>query len=242
MFIFLIPAIVCILLCINYIKQCNVLLPPLACQELMFSFLCVCFPPPPGLVSHSDLDDRAIEALKEFNEEGALQVLLQFKDSDLSHVQVCTSWRLIGWLNDLLCTSSYPHIACRIVFETTKCYVITSWLHSNSFEPLLVLFVGCWITTANPHFIGNPFFVCFRQITSCCLRCHSVSTILIVESWFSVFPWQNKSAFLCGVMKTYRQREKQGTKVSDSTKGPDEAKIKVRSICNAYKYNGSVRF
>lgn len=44
---------------------------------------------PAGLVSHSDLDDRAIEALKEFNEEGALQVLLQFKDSDLSHVQVC---------------------------------------------------------------------------------------------------------------------------------------------------------
>lgn len=44
-----------------------------------------------GLVSHSDLDDRAIEALKEFNEEGALQVLLQFKDSDLSHVQVCVS-------------------------------------------------------------------------------------------------------------------------------------------------------
>ena len=38
---------------------------------------------------------------------------------------------------------------------------------------------------------------------------------------------QNKSAFLCGVMKTYRQREKQGTKVSDSNKGPDEAKIKV---------------
>ncbi|KAG9347403.1 hypothetical protein JZ751_004970 [Albula glossodonta] len=77
-----------------------------------------------GLVAHSDLDERAIEALKEFNEEGALQVLLQFKESDLSHVQ-------------------------------------------------------------------------------------------------------NKSAFLCGVMKTYRQREKQGTKVSDSSKGPDEAKIKA---------------
>ncbi|KAJ8389346.1 hypothetical protein AAFF_G00120540 [Aldrovandia affinis] len=76
-----------------------------------------------GLVAHSDLDERAIEALKEFNEEGALQVLLQFKESDLSHVQ-------------------------------------------------------------------------------------------------------NKSAFLCGVMKTYRQREKQGTKVSDSSKGPDETKIK----------------
>ncbi|XP_033860697.1 heterogeneous nuclear ribonucleoprotein Q isoform X8 [Acipenser ruthenus] len=76
-----------------------------------------------GLVAHSDLDERAIEALKEFNEEGALQVLQQFKDSDLSHVQ-------------------------------------------------------------------------------------------------------NKSAFLCGVMKTYRQREKHGTKVSESSKGPDEAKIK----------------
>ncbi|XP_042299221.1 heterogeneous nuclear ribonucleoprotein Q isoform X7 [Sceloporus undulatus] len=77
-----------------------------------------------GLVAHSDLDERAIEALKEFNEEGALAVLQQFKDSDLSHVQ-------------------------------------------------------------------------------------------------------NKSAFLCGVMKTYRQREKQGTKVADSSKGPDEAKIKA---------------
>ncbi|XP_037099878.1 heterogeneous nuclear ribonucleoprotein Q-like isoform X1 [Syngnathus acus] len=79
--------------------------------------------PPSGLVAHSDLDERAIEALKEFNEEGALQVLLQFKESDLSHVQ-------------------------------------------------------------------------------------------------------NKSAYLCGVMKTYRQREKQGAKVADATKGPDEAKIK----------------
>lgn len=42
-----------------------------------------------------------------------------------------------------------------------------------------------------------------------------------------LFLLQNKSAFLCGVMKTYRQREKQGTKVSDSSKGPDEAKIKA---------------
>lgn len=40
-------------------------------------------------------------------------------------------------------------------------------------------------------------------------------------------PFQNKSAFLCGVMKTYRQREKQGSKVQESTKGPDESKIKV---------------
>lgn len=55
------------------------------CQLVAEFFLCV---QPSGLVSHSDLDDRAIEALKEFNEEGALQVLSQFKDSDLSHVQV----------------------------------------------------------------------------------------------------------------------------------------------------------
>ncbi|XP_016119580.1 heterogeneous nuclear ribonucleoprotein Q-like [Sinocyclocheilus grahami] len=40
-----------------------------------------------GLVEHSELDERALEALKEFNEEGALQVLVQFKESDLSHVQ-----------------------------------------------------------------------------------------------------------------------------------------------------------
>lgn len=57
--------------------------------SVVSSFLkCIFLSDPPGLVSHSDLDDRAIEALKEFNEEGALQVLLQFKDSDLSHVQV----------------------------------------------------------------------------------------------------------------------------------------------------------
>lgn len=30
-------------------------------------------------------------------------------------------------------------------------------------------------------------------------------------------------------MKTYRQREKQGSKVQESTKGPDEAKIKVNT-------------
>lgn len=43
---------------------------------------------------------------------------------------------------------------------------------------------------------------------------------------YPCFLLQNKSAFLCGVMKTCRQREKQGTKVSDSAKGPDESKIK----------------
>lgn len=47
-----------------------------------------------------------------------------------------------------------------------------------------------------------------------------------IESFCKLY-LQNKSAFLCGVMKTYRQREKQGSKVQESTKGPDEAKIKV---------------
>ena len=43
-----------------------------------------------GLVAYVDLDERAIDALREFNEEGALTVLQQFKESDLSHVQVST--------------------------------------------------------------------------------------------------------------------------------------------------------
>uniref|UniRef100_A0A8C1LII4 Heterogeneous nuclear ribonucleoprotein Q acidic domain-containing protein n=1 Tax=Cyprinus carpio TaxID=7962 RepID=A0A8C1LII4_CYPCA len=41
-----------------------------------------------GLVAYVDLDERALDALREFNEEGALSVLQQFKESDLSHVQV----------------------------------------------------------------------------------------------------------------------------------------------------------
>lgn len=56
---------------------------------------------------------------------------------------------------------------------------------------------------------------------------HAVFFCYFLVLDFSV-SFQNKSAFLCGVMKTYRQREKQGTKVSDTNKGPDEAKIKVR--------------
>lgn len=46
--------------------------------------VCVCS----GLVAYADLDERALDALREFNEEGALSVLQQFKESDLSHVQV----------------------------------------------------------------------------------------------------------------------------------------------------------
>lgn len=45
-------------------------------------------------------------------------------------------------------------------------------------------------------------------------------------------------------MKTYRQREKQGSKVQESTKGPDEAKIKVKldlGSCNEIKCNHEIR-
>ncbi|XP_039272976.1 heterogeneous nuclear ribonucleoprotein R-like isoform X2 [Styela clava] len=40
-----------------------------------------------GLVQYSELDERAIEALKELEEDGAIAVLKQFKDSNLQHVQ-----------------------------------------------------------------------------------------------------------------------------------------------------------
>lgn len=38
-------------------------------------------------------------------------------------------------------------------------------------------------------------------------------------------------------MKTYRQREKQGSKVQESTKGPDETKIKVNKIISSENIN-----
>lgn len=37
----------------------------------------------------------------------------------------------------------------------------------------------------------------------------------------------NKSAYLCGVMKTYRQKSKLPSATSQTAKGPDEEKIKV---------------
>lgn len=117
-----------------------------------------------GLVAYADLDERAIDALREFNEEGALSVLQQFKESDLSHVQVSPS----------------------VVFEPFRC-------KANRFNR-------------------------FRDAL------------------------QNKSAFLCGVMKTYRQREKQGSKIQESTKGPDESKIKVSCSCGLWGGGGSQRW
>ncbi|XP_071441716.1 heterogeneous nuclear ribonucleoprotein R-like [Hetaerina americana] len=39
-----------------------------------------------GKLAHSDLDDRALDALKEFPVDGALSVLMQFMESNLEHV------------------------------------------------------------------------------------------------------------------------------------------------------------
>ena len=49
------------------------------------------------LVKLSDLDARAIEALKELDDEGALAVLKQFTDSNLQ----------VGWPSNLYCIVSY---------------------------------------------------------------------------------------------------------------------------------------
>lgn len=76
-----------------------------------------------GLLAHSDLDERALDALKEFPADGGVAVLKQFAESNLEHVG-------------------------------------------------------------------------------------------------------NKSAYLCGVMKTYRQRNKMPGDTSTTKKGPDEAKLK----------------
>lgn len=76
-----------------------------------------------GLLCHGDLDERALDALKEFPVDGGLEVLKQFKESNLEHVA-------------------------------------------------------------------------------------------------------NKSAYLCGVMKTYRQKKHQPASEAVGKKGPDEAKIK----------------
>lgn len=73
-----------------------------------------------GLVAYADLDERALDALREFNEEGALSVLQQFKESDLSHVQVrqtlLTFSVLCSTQDHVFCTqpASFTLIGCRI--------------------------------------------------------------------------------------------------------------------------------
>lgn len=39
-----------------------------------------------GKLAHAELDERALDALKEFPSDGALSVLGQFLDSNLEHV------------------------------------------------------------------------------------------------------------------------------------------------------------
>lgn len=114
-------------------------------------------------MSHSDLDDRAIEALKEFNEEGALQVLLQFKDSDLSHVQVCVCARAPHWRMILLCcgvlTGFGRDVAVVVigppcmdvgVSRVTACSV----MESSGIKEMLFMFI-------NRIFIAEYLMFCF---------------------------------------------------------------------------------
>lgn len=54
-------------------------------------------------MAYVDLDERAIDALREFNEEGALTVLQQFRESDLSHVQVTGYTLICGVYVDAQC-------------------------------------------------------------------------------------------------------------------------------------------
>lgn len=67
-------------------------------------------------MAYVDLDERAIDALREFNEEGALTVLQQFKESDLSHVQVHT---VTAWMEDI-CEVSH---SCGFVKSNTSCFI-----------------------------------------------------------------------------------------------------------------------
>ena len=89
-----------------------------------------------GLLSHGDLDERALDALKEFPAEGGIAVLKQFKEANLEHVG-------------------------------------------------------------------------------------------------------NKSAYLCGVMKTYRQKRQEAPSTV-AKKGPDEAKLKVNTF-NTYLKKSSTK-
>lgn len=64
-------------------------------------------------MAYVDLDERAIDALREFNEEGALTVLQQFKESDLSHVQVRT------WMDhSAFCFALEFHVHLQIISLT----------------------------------------------------------------------------------------------------------------------------
>lgn len=80
-----------------------------------------------GLVEYADLDERAIDALREFNEEGALTVLQQFKESDLSHVQVAPRYgRATRSLSSRLMS---PVAGCLLFYAEQK--RVSLWSHED---------------------------------------------------------------------------------------------------------------
>lgn len=57
-----------------------------------------------GKLAHSELDERALDALKEFPVDGALNVLSQFLESNLEHVSnksayLCGVMKTYRWVN-----------------------------------------------------------------------------------------------------------------------------------------------
>lgn len=116
---------------------------------------------------------------------------------------------------------------------------------------------GIWWLFQSDRFVQLIVLFSWRVLlTFDLLHWHWSSDFMVWSVRFSGFPGlvihtielfcklylQNKSAFLCGVMKTYRQREKQGSKVQESTKGPDEAKIKVTLRVTIYSLLADILF
>uniref|UniRef100_A0A673H210 Uncharacterized protein n=1 Tax=Sinocyclocheilus rhinocerous TaxID=307959 RepID=A0A673H210_9TELE len=86
---------------------------------------------PAGLVEHSELDERAIEALKEFNEEGALVLALLFES--VTKVPFSTLLERTGYTLDVttgqrkyggpppesVCTGAQPSVGTEVIHIRT---------------------------------------------------------------------------------------------------------------------------
>ncbi|XP_016396269.1 heterogeneous nuclear ribonucleoprotein R-like [Sinocyclocheilus rhinocerous] len=106
----------------------------------------------------------------------------------------------------------YFRVPIRIPHKGTFCPIVCSVVSTDNYQTLL--------DAGLPQKVAESLDNIFQ--TGETDRLDPSNRHALCSDWL-----QNKSAFLCGVMKTYRQREKQGNKVQESTKGPDEAKIKA---------------
>lgn len=67
-----------------------------------------------GKLAHSELDERALDALKEFPIDGALNVLSQFLESNLEHVSnksayLCGVMKTYRWVQSHVTKVERPH-------------------------------------------------------------------------------------------------------------------------------------